>query len=123
MSLFLSCRRSSDELPVIPPVTHPLTKEYIGFGVVNVSFSHLLSEIGPHGVSEAYLRRGTVVRIIERVQVINSGKVESWVMAESNFQENALSQGSIYRGWLQESILEIYDSESQANTASKALNQ
>ena len=120
-SFFSGCNRSSEELPVVPPVTNPLVREYIGYGVVNVSFTHLLSEPESGGVSMGYLRRGTVVRIIERRPVINQGKSpavsEFWVLVEGNYDS-----GSSSRGWLQESALEIYDSESQAKTASKAMN-
>ena len=118
-SLFSGCRRSSEELPVMPPATPPLTREYIGFGVVTISFAHLSTESDPDGVSQGYLRRGTVVRVIERMQVNKGGNPESWVMVESNYTASA----GVSRGWLQESSVEIYDSESQANTASKTMNQ
>ena len=119
-SLFLSgCRRSAEEQPVMPPTTNPLTREYIGYGVVNVSFTHLLSESGSGGVSQGYLRRGTVVRIIERVKLSNRGNSTSWVLAESNYQ----GTGTVSNGWLEESDLVIYENENQANTASKTLNQ
>jgi len=114
-----SCRRGSEELPVVPPVTHPLSREYIGFGVVNVSFTHLLDESSSAGVSLGYLRRGTVVRIIERRHIINRGSEETWVFVEGNYQ----GQGSVSSGWLPETALLIYDSESRANTASRTMSQ
>ena len=114
--LFLTgCRRGNEESPVTPPVTHPLSRECIGFGVVNVSFTHLLSE--PGGVSRGYIRRGTVVRILERR--INRENLESWVLAEENTPETA----AVSQGWLQETTLDVFDNESQANTASKAIIQ
>ena len=103
----------------MPPLTHPLAREYIGFGVVNVSFTHLLSESGSSGVSQAYLRRGTIVRIIERVQINRRGNTESWVLAESNYQGAASSSS----GWLLESVLDVYENENRANTASKMMTQ
>jgi hypothetical protein len=110
--VFSGCRRSSDELPVTPPETNPLARNYIGYGVVTVSFTHVLTEPDPNGVSQGYLRRGTVVPIVERRQVNNRGKPELWLLAEGS-----------YRGWLQGTTLEIYESESRANTASKSLSQ
>ena len=111
--LFPGCRRSAEELPVAPPATPPLTREYIGYAVVNVSFTHLLNE--PGGVSQAYLRRGTVVRILERrIERKNS---ESWVLAEGNYQDG----GAASRGWLQETTVDVFDNESQAITASKSM--
>ena len=117
--LSVGCRRGSEESPVMPPPTHPLSREYIGFGVVNVSFTHLLNESGSTGVSLGYLRRGTVVRIIERRYVVSSGSEETWVFVEGNYQ----GQGSVSSGWLPGSALVIYDSESRANTASRTMSQ
>ena len=116
--LVAGCRRDADEQPVLPHATHPLAGDYIGFGVVTASFIHLMSEPGPAGISQGYLRRGTVVRILERRPVIREGGQESWVLAEGNY----LGPGSIARGWLEEASLEVYSSESRANTASKAMN-
>jgi len=114
-----SCNRSSEEQPVLPPTTHPLAREYIGYGVVNVSFANLLNENDPKAVSQGYIRRGTILRIIERAQTNNNGKIESWVLGESNYQ----ASGAVSRGWLQESALLIFDNESQAITASKTMSQ
>jgi len=114
-----SCNRSAEEQPVMPPATHPLARDYIGYGVVNVSFTNLLSENSPNAVSQGYIRRGTIVRILERAQVKNKGKIESWIFGESNYQ----GSGAVSRGWLHESVLLIFDSESQAVTASKTMNQ
>jgi len=116
---FFSCNRASNDIPVLPPATHPLTRDYIGFGVVNVSFAHVLSEPGAAGVSQGYLRRGTVVRILERRQLNNRGSSELWILAEGNY----LGNSSVSRGWLEEATLEIYDSERRAITASRGLSQ
>ena len=114
-----SCRRGSEELPVVPPATHPLSREYIGFGVINVSFAHLLEESSSTAVSLGYLRRGTVVRIIERRVTVSRGGEETWVFVEGNYQ----GPGSVSNGWLPETALVIYDSESRANTASRTMSQ
>ena len=107
----------------MPPATYPLAREYIGYGVVNVSFAHLLNEPGPGGVSQGYLRRGTVIRIIERLTLTAGNRSESWVLAEgAPISAGPSSPGASSRGWLQEAIVEIYDNESRANTASKAMN-
>ena len=112
-------RRSSVELPLKPSVTHPLTREFIGFGVVNVSFIHLLNEPGPGGVSQGYLRRGTVVRILERRSISRAANFEMWVFAEGNYE----TPGRISRGWLPEARLYIFNNESQAITASNAMSR
>ena len=85
--------------------------------MVNGSFIHLLNEPGVEGVSQGYLRRGTVVRIQERKAITEKEKTELWVLAEGNYE----GQGNILKGWLEEATVEIYDSESRAKTASKAM--
>jgi len=112
-AFFSGCSRSAEEAPVLPPPTHPLAREYIGYAVVNVSFTHFLDE--PGGVSQAYIRRGTVVRILERRMA--RGNSESWILAEGNYQQG----GDISRGWLQEAAVDVYDNESQAITASRSM--
>jgi len=118
--LFAGCDRSSNEPLVMPPATNPLAREYIGFGVINVSFAHILSEPGSAGVSQGNLRRGTVVRIAERRQIVNLGRSETWVLAESDYREGP---GAVSNGWLPEASLEIFDSERRANTASRNMSQ
>jgi len=112
------CSRSQDEVPVVPPATHPLAREYLGYGVVNITFAHLLNEPSASGISLGYLRRGALVRIIERKTLVSRGISESWVLAEGNYQK----QGGALRGWLPETALEVFDNESRAETASNAMN-
>ena len=115
---FPGCNREPDELYVSPPVSHPLLREYIGYGVVTSSFSHILIEPGSTETSLGHLRRGTVVRIMERKPVMNRGVSEFWIYGEGNFEGE-----NILRGWLMESDLEVYDSEPRARTASRSMSQ
>ena len=112
--LFSGCSRSTEEALVVPPVTKPLNRDYIGYAVVNASFAHLLNE--PGGVSQAYLRRGTVIRILERR--IEKANLETWIFVEGNYQDG----GDISRGWLEEAIVDVFDNEVKAITASKSMN-
>ena len=117
LTVLSACKRSVNENPVLPPETRPLTREFIGYGVIIDSFTHLMDEPGVGGISMGYLRQGLVVRVLERRQIINSGNFESWVLVEGNFQ----NPENINRGWLQEAIMEIYNNESRANTASRTI--
>ena len=114
---FSGCRRAPEDFPLTPPTTHLLARDFIGYGVVTDSFSHILNEPGPQGVSLGHLRRGTVIRIIERRPFSYRNNMEFWVLAEGNYEGDNASQG-----WLQENGLLIYDTESQARTASRSLN-
>jgi hypothetical protein len=105
-----ACNLKKEEITVSPPLTFPLSQSYIGYGVINVSFTRLSASIEESGSSAGYLRQGSVVRIIERRLVKNEEKTEVWVLVVS-------TEGSA-KGWLKESLIDIYGNESQAVTAS-----
>jgi len=105
-----SCSARKDEVPVIPPLTSPLSGDYIGYGVITDSFTHITSEPSENSPSLGYLRRGSLVRIIKRQTVRTGGAFVSWVQMES--EQN---------GWLKEEVMNIYNSESQAKIASEAV--
>ena len=118
-----SCDRKNEEILITPPVTPPLSRQLIGHGVINVSYTHVVEEPDPASSSLGYLRRGSIVKILERRLLINrpvanqenrspAGAAESWVLVEGNA-----------RGWLPETVVDIYDNESQARTAAETLAQ
>jgi hypothetical protein len=110
ISLSLSaCNLKKEEKPVSPPLTFPLSQSSIGYGVINVSYTRLSAGIEESGSSAGYLRQGSVVRIIERRLVKTEGKTEVWVLVEGTA-----------KGWLKETLMDIYGNESQAVTASKS---
>jgi hypothetical protein len=113
--IFLSlaaCRQNKEGKPVIPPLTFPLSQSYIGYGVINVSYTRVSAGTEESGASVGYLRQGSVVRIIERRLVKNEGKTETWVLVEGSA-----------KGWLKESLMDIYGNESQAVTASGQIRE
>jgi len=103
-----ACNLRKDEKPVSPPLTFPLSQSYIGYGVINVSYTRLSADIEENSSSAGYLRQGSVVRIIERRLVKSEEKTEAWVLVDGTS-----------KGWLKESLIDIYGNESQAVTASK----
>jgi hypothetical protein len=107
---FFSCIGRKDESPVIPPVTSPLSRDYIGYGVITASFTHITPEPSQDSASLGYLRRGALVRIIKRQNVRVGGVYESWVQIDGD-----------QNGWLKEEIMDIYNTESQAKTASESI--
>ena len=110
VSLSLSaCNLKKDGELLSPPITFPLSQSYIGYGVINVSYTRLNADIEDNSASAGYLRQGSVVRIIERRMVKSEGKTEAWVLVEGTVT-----------GWLKESLIDIYGNESQAVTASKS---
>ena len=104
-----ACNLKKEEKPVSPPFTFPLSQSYIGYGVINISYTRLSAGIEENGASTGYLRQGSVVRIIERRMIKNEGKTETWVLVEGSA-----------KGWLRESLMDIYGNESQAITAAKS---
>ncbi|MDR2434826.1 MAG: hypothetical protein LBD47_09700 [Treponema sp.] len=100
------------ETPIVPPLTSPLSRTIIGFGVINVSYTYVTAGPEDGGASLGYLRRGALVRIIERRLVKNGSSAESWVLAEGSS-----------RGWLREELVDIYDNEGRAKTASESMSR
>lgn len=103
-------RHPSDE--VIPPLTSPLSRPVIGYGVISSSYTHVLDKRGDDGTALGLLRRGSIVEILERRPVVRGDKAESWVFASGNFS-----------GWLREEEVRVYSSRSQAETDSGMLRQ
>jgi hypothetical protein len=118
-----SCSRNRNDSEIVLPVTPPLTRQAIGYGVINSSYIHILESRGEGNVSLGILRKGTIVKIIERRPlVIKGGTREMWLLASApesqgeNFAENV-------SGWMPEHDLRIYESLSQAETAAGRLLQ
>jgi hypothetical protein len=105
-----ACSTKKDDAPVIPPLTSPLSGDYIGYGVITDSFTHITAEPSENSPSLGYLRRGSLVRITKRQTVRTGGAFVSWVQMES--EQN---------GWLKEEVMDIYNSESQAKIASESV--
>jgi len=131
LAFFISaCSGKKEETPVIPPLTSPLSQSFVGYGVVNVSYTRVVAypeedltesvsgfstEVPAGKASGNYLRQGSVVRILQRRQVKNQDKLESWVQVDVS--------GAGWDGWLRESLVDIYDSEGQAHTASESMGR
>jgi hypothetical protein len=104
------CTANKEESPVIPPVTSPLSRDYIGFGVIKDSFTHVTIDPAEDSRSMGYLRRGSLVRILRRQTIRTPAGFVSWVLIEEDLQ-----------GWLKEEVMDIYDNESQARTAAESM--
>jgi hypothetical protein len=97
----------------------PLSRKEIGYGVINVSYTHMADKPDSRSLSLGYLRRGSVVRVLERragAAVADQTNPESWVLVESHQTPDS-------RGWLPELVIDLYSTEAQARTASESLVQ
>ncbi|MDR1506907.1 MAG: hypothetical protein LBI67_07360 [Treponema sp.] len=94
-----------------PPVTPPLSRPVIGYCVVNVSYTRIMNEPSPDGVSLGYVREKTVLRVLERRLVQNGEASGYWVFVEG-----------AHSGWLPETVVDVYDTEEKAGTAAGAWN-
>jgi hypothetical protein len=103
-----ACSRDNREVVLTPPLSPPLSRPVIGYGVITKSYTHLTETPDQAGASRGYLRRGSVIRVMERRSVIASDRAESWVLVEGDS-----------RGWLPEEEVDIYDNEGQARTAAE----
>ena len=104
-----TCTVRKEEAPLIPPETSPLSREYIGFGVITDSFTHITADPSEVSPSLGYLRRGSLVKIIRRQTIKTQEGFISWVLTDGSQQ-----------GWLKEEVMDIYTNESQARTASES---
>jgi hypothetical protein len=114
MVLWASCTRAAEELPVYPPLTYPLARDLIGYGVVSVSYTHITDTPERDGASLGYLRRGSLVKIKERRSINRNGVGETWVLVEPHPDGGG-------QGWLPEDSLAVYDREERAQTAAQNL--
>ena len=117
--VFASCRAKNEESNIIPPVTSPLSRTCIGYGVINVSYTHIMNDPVDEEVSSGYLRRGSVVRIMERTAIIRENTSETWVLVEARPYGSPAASA----GWLREELVDIYDNELQAETAAESMDQ
>jgi hypothetical protein len=118
IALFVSCDgkpvftgiTESPDKTILPPATPPLSRPVIGYGVISVSYTHVVSEPSPLGFSLGYLRKSALVEVLERRLVNNDDVTESWVFV-----------GGSSQGWLKEDVIQVYDSEAKARTAAESL--
>ncbi|MDR1216144.1 MAG: hypothetical protein LBK25_05650 [Treponema sp.] len=110
--ILFSCVQVQDNFSIIPPPTFPLSRAVIGYGVILPSYTNLVSEPALGSFSRGYMRRGTVVSVLERKAIQKQDAIESWVFIEGG-----------YKGWLNEERVFIYDHEVQAITASNMMDQ
>ncbi|MDR1566693.1 MAG: hypothetical protein LBS48_05360 [Treponema sp.] len=108
---------NDEDLPLNPPPTNPLARAFIGYGVVNASFTHVLEEPKQDSPSLGYLRRGSLVTILERRSVTVSDRSEAWLLISADQG----ASGGVIQGWLREAVVDVYDNESRARTASEAM--
>ena len=101
--VFLGCTPKEE---IDPPVTSPLSRPVLGYGVVTASYTRMYNEPSTDGVSLGYVREKTILAVLERRLVKEGDTQQFWVLAEGN-----------YRGWLPESVIKLYDNEGKAKTA------
>ena len=119
LAALCGCTAKKDDNWAAPPPTSPLSRDYIGFGVITSSFTHISAEPAEDSASLGYLRRGSLVRVARR-QLIKTGDIfTSWVLTEPGASGN--QSESLVRGWLKEDVMEIYDSEDRAKTAAETM--
>lgn len=92
-----------------------MSRPAIGYGVIAPSYITLSNSPEEGGLSHGYLRRGSVVKVLER-RFLNKGAEnapstpESWILVEGGYQ-----------GWLYEGSVDLYDYEEQAKTAAEKI--
>ena len=106
-----SCAQKALDREIIPPVTAPLSRSVIGYGVVNTNYTHVLDRHGEGGRSLGFLRKGAIVEVLERMALVAGEKTENWMFVSG-----------AYQGWLREDELRMYDTEAKAKTAASTIS-
>jgi hypothetical protein len=110
MAIPAACMRNTNERPVILPQSPPLSRLEIGYGVIHSSYTHVMENPDKEGLSLGYFRRGSIVKVLERVSVRD--REETWLLVSGAFE-----------GWIVEDTVNIYDNEAQAKTAAERMVQ
>jgi hypothetical protein len=110
--LFLpgSCTGKQGEIPVLPPPTPVLSRSVIGYGVISASYTHVTAEPDQAGASQGYLRKSSIVQVLERRSLSRGGRTEFWVLVEG-----------ASRGWVREDVIQVYDNKARAETAAESM--
>lgn len=109
--LFLgSCTPGNSGNLVTPPPTPPLSRNAVAYALVQTAYVNVLDTPETTGVSVAYFRQGTILKVLERRMVKNNDTPVSWVLVQ---------EGNSKKGWVLESALRVYDTEEQAKTAAQ----
>jgi hypothetical protein len=114
----VSCKPKSSDDTILPPETPLFVKEGVGYGVVKVSFAHVLENLPPGpSASTGLIRKGSVVTVVERRSVqAESAEVRLWVFVEARGGESG--GGKAVSGWLPGESLDFYGNLPRAERAS-----
>jgi hypothetical protein len=117
--LVASCRGKLPDDAVLPPETPLFVREGVGYGVINVSFAHVLGKLPPvSSESTGLIRRGSVVTVIERRAIPAEGdSTRLWALVEARSKESEAG-GKPVLGWLPGESLDFYENLPRAETAS-----
>ena len=107
------CIRSKTNIELYPPQNEPLTGSVLGYGVVIAQFVHIRAEPGDGGDLTGYLRKGALVKVLERRNINDNDSLASWLLVNED-------EGPIL-GWINERFIEVYDNRNRAITASSLL--
>jgi hypothetical protein len=117
--LVASCRGKLPDDAVLPPETPLFVREGVGYGVISVSFAHVLEKLPPvSSESTGLIRRGSVVTVIERRAIPAEGdSTRLWALVEARSKEGETG-GKPVLGWLPGESLDFYENLPRAETAS-----
>jgi hypothetical protein len=115
-----SCKPKLSFETLQPPETPLFVKEGVGYGVVNVSFAHVLEKPNPVSASTGLIRKGSIVTVIERraVPSAEDPAIRLWAFVEARGKEGDPSGSKPVAGWLSGESLDLYENLAKAETAS-----
>ncbi|MFQ3547303.1 MAG: hypothetical protein SNJ56_03115, partial [Termitinemataceae bacterium] len=103
-TLFTGCSLFERTVPVTPPATFQLSRQNLGYAVVQNTYTQLLDSCEASGVSLGILRQGTMLEILERRFVQTGGSIQNWIRVDNNGE----------KGWVREEVVLVFPRKEQA---------
>ena len=114
-----ACTPRTGSEAVVPPETPLFESNVIGYGVVNQSFANILDKPDAAADVLGFIRKGGVVKIIERRAAVKSGEAaEIWVYVTAEVEA---ADDRPVSGWLREPGLDRYENLPRARSASRLM--
>jgi hypothetical protein len=139
-----ACAPKIEDDGLEPSETPVLSRLAISYGLVNVSFAHLLDEPAETGISLGLIRKGNIVELLERRSLVASPenatvsaqqahgsggrpqpasagrqteRARFWVRVRAFSEGDVQDAAPEASGWLPAASLDIYDSLAKVRTA------
>jgi hypothetical protein len=114
--MLISCAPQTQETPIDLPLTYPLSRVNLGYGLVIENYTRLLEKPDDKSGQTGLLRQGDIVILLER-RIIKPGVAktrEYWDLCRDQDGKE---------GWLPQNALHFFERKEMAETAKQELSK